>query len=384
MNRSRRIGIVAGEASGDILGAGLIEALRAQHPELQFEGIGGPRMQAQGLVSFYPLDRLSVMGLVDPIKRLPELLRMRRNLVRHFVAEPPAVFIGIDSPDFNLGIEAALRQTGIRTAHYVSPSVWAWRQGRVKKIARAVDLMLTLFPFEADFYRQHQIPVEFVGHPLADDFSLEVDTHAARQQLGCAQEGKLVAVLPGSRAGEVNLLGPIFIEAMQAIVAKVPGCRFILPAANEDRYRQLQGQLQTAVTPLTDKVLLLRGQSREAMAAADVVMMTSGTTTLEAMLLKKPMVVAYKLSPLSYSILSRLVKTDFIALPNLLASEAVVPELVQEAVSAEALAREVCGWLDDVPRVRKLQHRFDTIHRELRRNASVRAAAAVQQLLVKS
>ncbi len=379
-----RIGIVAGEASGDILGAGLMAALRERYPRLVFEGIGGPRMCAEGMISFYPLDRLSVMGLVDPLKRLPELLRMRRNLVAHFKAEPPAVFIGIDSPDFNLGIEERLRASGVRTVHYVSPSVWAWRQGRIKKIARAIDLMLTLFPFEAAFYQQHQVPVQFIGHPLADQIPLEPDTAGARRQLGCETGDRVIAVLPGSRGGEVKILGPLFIQAMVQLHKVYPGCTFILPAANDERYKQLEVQLASVPASLRDRIKLLHGQSREAMTAADVVLMTSGTTTLEAMLLKKPMVVAYKLPPLSYSVMSRMIKTEFIALPNLLAQRSLVPELLQDEVTSEALCRELRGWLDDAGRTDELRRSFLDIHRQLRLDASHSAARAVANLLAEA
>ncbi len=382
MNRILRVGIVAGEASGDILGAGLIVALREIYPNAEFVGIGGEQMVARGMVSFYPLDRLSVMGLVDPLKRLPELLRMRRNLVRHFQIEPPDIFIGIDSPDFNLGIELKLQRIGIPTAHYVSPSVWAWRQGRVAKIAQAVKLMLTLFPFEAAFYREHRVPVAFVGHPLADELALEPNTDAARELLQCG-DGRVIAVLPGSRSGEIALLGPIFLQAAVAIVQQYPDCEVLIPAANSERHQQLRallGELDAAPEVL-GRIRLLQGQSQLAMTAADVVLMTSGTTTLEAMLLKKPMVVAYKLSPLSYWLLSRLVKTEFIALPNLLAGEALVPELLQEQVTAESLSDNVGLWLDQPQRVQELRQRFAGIHRELRRDASHAAAQAIAELV---
>jgi lipid-A-disaccharide synthase len=342
-------------------------------------------MLAQGFISFYPLDRLSVMGLVDPLKRLPELLRMHRNLINHFLSQPPDVYIGIDSPDFNLGIERQLHRVGIKTVHYVSPSVWAWRQGRVKKIARSVDLMLTLLPFEAAFYRQHAVPVRFVGHPLADQYAQEPDTAGARQQLDCAREERIVAILPGSRGGEINLLGPVFFQTMAQLLKRDPRCFFLIPAVNDERFSQLQLMLAEALQQapqLAGRVRLLRGQSRQAMTAADLVLMASGTTTLEAMLLKKPMVVAYKLPPLSYRILSRLIKTKFIALPNLLAGEALVPELIQDEVSSDALCRALEQWIDEPERVVDVKRRFTELHRLLRRDASRAAARAVAQLLV--
>jgi lipid-A-disaccharide synthase len=375
--------MVAGEASGDILGAGLIAALREIYPNAEFSGIGGEQMVGQGMVSFYPLDRLSVMGLIDPLKRLPELLRMRSNLVRHFQIEPPDIFIGIDSPDFNLGIELKLQRIGIRTAHYVSPSVWAWRQGRVVKISRAVNLMLTLFPFEAAFYRQHRVPVAFIGHPLADELPLEPDIDAAREQLQCAAPGPIIAVLPGSRQGEIALLGPVFLQAAADLLRRRPNAIVLVPAASDERYKQLQGILAELESgpEILGRIRLLRGQSQLAMTAADVVLMTSGTTTLEAMLLKKPMVVAYKLSPLSYWLLSRLVKTEFIALPNLLAGEALVPELLQEQVTHQSLSDAVDAWLEQPEQVRQVQQRFQAIHRDLRRDASHAAAQAIAELV---
>ncbi len=282
-----RIGIVVGEASGDILGAGLIKSIKSRHPDCQFEGIGGPLMQAQGFRSLFPLDRLSVMGLVEPLKRLPELLGIRKQLRRHFLADPPALVLGIDSPDFNLDLELKLRRAGLLTAHYVSPSVWAWRQKRVKKIKQAVDLVLTLFPFETAFYHQHNVRAEFVGHPLADQFDFEVDTQAARQTLGFADEDKVIALLPGSRAGEVKLMGALFLETAQWCLQRHPGLRFVVPAANEARKQQLQMILQDHSTTDAENVSLLDGNSQLAMSAADVVLMASGTTTLEAMLLKK-------------------------------------------------------------------------------------------------
>jgi lipid-A-disaccharide synthase len=382
-----RIGIIVGEASGDILGEGLIKALRLVYPRASFEGVGGPRMKAQGFVSFYPMDRLSVMGFVDPLKRLPELLHMRANLVRHFKEERPDLFIGIDSPDFNLGIELKLRQAGIKTAHYVSPSVWAWRQGRVKKIARAVDMMLALFPFEAAFYRDHNVPVCCVGHPLADQYPLHSDALPTRAQLGLDAAGPLIAVMPGSRAGEIDLMGPVFIQAMAALLRELPDCRFVLPAANADRHAQLQALLRdhAAVSDaLKARITLLEGQSREAMTAADLVVMTSGTTALEAMLLKKPMVVAYRVSPMTYRIMSRLIKVKYISLPNLLAGEALVPELIQDDLTAEALTAAVLGWLTDQGRRDQLLARFDQLHRDLRCDASRRAAEALLPLLPES
>ncbi len=385
-----RIGIVAGEESGDILGASLMRALKREFPDAQFEGIGGPRMLALGFQSFYPLDRLAVMGLVEPLRRLPELLRIRRHLKDHFSQTRPAVFIGIDSPDFNLNLELHLRCHGVKTVHYVSPSVWAWRQGRIKTIARAVDLMLTLFPFESDFYRRHKVPVQFVGHPLADEFPLETDSASARKALGVEDwiaDRKLVALLPGSRASEVGRLGQVFLAAAREMLKSRQDLCFVVPSANERRHEQLQALLQTSSQGLLDQngadlsVKLVRGQSQQVMAACDVVLMASGTTSLEALLLKRPMVIAYKMAPMTYSILRRLVKTRHIGLPNLLTEEPLVAEYIQDAATADALSNGVLSLLNDEKLVQQLQRQFLTIHQQLRRDASAQAALAIKKLV---
>ena len=376
MGRTLRLAIVAGEASGDILGADLLAALKRQYPAIHCEGIGGPLMQAQGFVSLFPMERLSVMGLVEPLKRLPELLRIRRQLRQRWLAQPPDLMLGIDSPDFNLDLELSLREAGVTTAHYVSPSVWAWRQGRIKKIARAVDHMLTLLPFEADFYRQHQVPVTFVGHPLADQIPLHTDSDAARTALQIDLRRPCIALLPGSRGGEVGLLGEIFLQTAQWCLARQPDLQFLLPAANPQRYEQLQAML--AGMPALP-VQLLQGQSHQAMAAADVVLMASGTTTLEALLLKKPMVVAYKMAPLSYAIISRLVKTPYISLPNLLAGEALVPEVLQADVTPQRLGELLLARLQGDNGL--LLQRFTAIHQQLRCGAGDQAARTLLGLV---
>ncbi len=373
-----RIGMVVGEASGDILGAGLMQALRRRYPDAVFEGIGGERMLAAGFDSFFPQERLAVMGLVEPLKRLPELLRIRKSLIQHFTDHPPDVFIGIDSPDFNLTIEERLRTRGIKTVHYVSPSVWAWRQKRIVKIARAVDLMLTLLPFEASFYERHQVPVCFVGHPLADDIPLQPDQGSAREQLQLSEQAKVVALMPGSRGGEVKLLGPVFWQAAHWCLQRNPGLQFVVPAANADRRRQIEVQLQSH-PPLPIKVI--DGQSHTVMAAADAVLMASGTTTLEAMLLKRPMVVAYKMAWLSYAIISRMVKSRYVSLPNLLADKPLVPEILQDQVTAEKLGKHLLRCLEDESYSAGLRQEFYQIHQQIRRDASERAAAAIQALM---
>ncbi|WP_372437850.1 lipid-A-disaccharide synthase [Pseudomonas chlororaphis subsp. aureofaciens] len=370
-----RIALVAGEASGDILGAGLMRALKVQHPAVEFIGVGGPLMQAEGLVSYFPMERLAVMGLVEVLGRLRELLARRKKLVQTLIAEKPDVFIGIDAPDFNLNIELQLRQAGIKTVHYVSPSVWAWRQKRVLKIREGCDLMLTLFPFEAKFYEEKGVPVRFVGHSLADAIPLEADRAAARAELGLP-DGPLVALMPGSRGGEVGRLGALFLDAAQRLRALRPGVRFVMPCASPERRTQLEELLAGRDLPLT----LLNGQSHQALAACDAVLIASGTATLEALLYKRPMVVAYRLAPLTFWILKRMVKSPYISLPNLLAQHLLVPELLQDDATAEALAQTLSPLIEDG---QEQTRGFDEIHRTLRRDASNQAAEAVLNLICK-
>lgn len=369
-----RVALVAGEASGDILGAGLMQALKARHPQIEFIGVGGPRMQAEGLSSYFSMERLAVMGLVEVLGRLPELLARRRQLIKTLIDAKPDVFIGIDAPDFNLGLELKLRRAGIKTVHYVSPSVWAWRQKRVLKIRDACDLMLTLFPFEAQFYDAHQVPVRFVGHPLADAIPLQADRTAAREALDLPQDSAVVALLPGSRGGEVARLGALFLDAAVRLRTLRPGIRFVVPCASPERRVQLEQMLVGRDLPLT----LLDGRSHDALAACDAVLIASGTATLEALLYKRPMVVAYKVAPLTYLILKRLVSSAYFALPNLLAERMLVPELIQHAATPEALAQALAPLLNDGV---VQTEGFDVIHRALRRDASAQAAEAVLKLI---
>ncbi|MPT18478.1 MAG: lipid-A-disaccharide synthase [Pseudomonas sp.] len=373
MSRPLRVALVAGEASGDILGSGLMQAIKARHPDAEFIGVGGARMEAEGLKSYFPMERLAVMGLVEVLGRLFELLGRRRQLARDLIAAQPDVFIGIDAPDFNLGLELKLRRAGIKTVHYVSPSVWAWRQKRVLKIREACDLMLTLFPFEAQFYDAHQVPVRFVGHPLADAIPQQADRAAAREALDLPQDEPVVALMPGSRGGEVARLGELFLDAAIRLRSLRPGVRFLLPCATPERREQLEQMLAGRDLPLT----LLNGRSHEALAACDAVLIASGTATLEALLYKRPMVVAYRVAPLTYRILKRLVKSPYISLPNLLAERLLVPELIQEAATAEALAQAVAPLIDGG---QVQTEGFDVIHRALRRDASLSAADAVLKL----
>ena len=368
-----RIALVAGEASGDILGAGLMRALKTQHPAVEFIGVGGPLMQAEGLTSYFPMERLSVMGLVEVLGRLRELLARRKLLIQTLIEEKPDVFIGIDAPDFTLNIELKLRQAGIKTVHYVSPSVWAWRQKRVLKIREGCDLMLTLLPFEAKFYEEQGVPVRFVGHTLADAIPVQADRSAARAELGLP-DGPLVALMPGSRGGEVGRLASVFFDAAERLQALKPGVRFVLPCASPQRRAQIETLLEGRNLPLT----LLDGQSHLALAACDAVLIASGTATLEALLYKRPMVVAYRLAPLTFWILKRMVKSPYISLPNLLAQRLLVPELLQDDATPEALAQTLLPLIDGGE---EQTRGFDEIHRTLRRDASNQAADAVLTLI---
>ncbi|MHB0852343.1 lipid-A-disaccharide synthase [Stutzerimonas nitrititolerans] len=374
MSRPLTVALVAGESSGDILGAGLMQALKVRHPDVEFVGVGGARMEAEGLKSYFPLERLAVMGLVEVLGRLPELLSRRKRLLRTLLDVRPDVFIGIDAPDFNLDLELKLRRAGIKTVHYVSPSVWAWRQKRVLKIRDGCDLMLTLFPFEAKFYDAHQVAVRFVGHPLADAIPLCADRDAARALLNLPTDAPIVALMPGSRGGEVARLGSLFLDAAERLRGLRPGIRFVMPCASPERRTQLEQMLAGRDLPLT----LIDGRSHEALAACDAVLIASGTATLEALLYKRPMVVAYRVAPLTFSILKRMVKSAYVSLPNLLAQRLLVPELLQEAATPEAMAQLLSPLLEHG----EVQTEgFDEIHRTLRRDASTQAADAVLELV---
>ncbi|MFK5969783.1 MAG: lipid-A-disaccharide synthase [Candidatus Marithrix sp.] len=372
------IGIIAGELSGDLLGAGLIRQLRVHYPTAKIEGIGGPQMIAAGFNSIYPLETLSVMGLVEVLKHYSSLKQCRDNLRDHFIKNKPDIFIGIDAPDFNLGLERNLKQAGIPTVHYVSPSVWAWREYRLPKIARACDLMLTLFPFEASYYEKHKIPVKFVGHSLADEIPFQIDQNTARLKLGLSSIGTKIALLPGSRYNEVKQLVRPFLLTANWLWKQRPDLHFIVPLANPN-LRQLFLQHVDIVPnlPLT----LLDGQAHDAMTAADVVILASGTATLEAMLLKRPMVVAYRLAKLTYWLAKLLVRVPYCSLPNLLAQERLVPEFLQEQVTVENLGAEVLRWLDNPNQVEILQQRFLELHKILRCEASKQAAIAVLSVI---
>ena len=368
--------LVAGETSGDQLGAALIKELRQRFPTATFVGVGGEQMRGAGMETWWDSEELAVFGMFEVIRHLPRLWRIRRQLFTRLRRAAPAVFIGIDAPDFNLGLEIRLHSAGIRTVHYVSPTVWAWRPGRVKKIARAADQVLCLLPFEANFYQHHDVAACYVGHPLADQIALTSDRLAARRTLSIEQEATVIALLPGSRMSEIQRLAAPMIEATRLLAAQLPGTRFIAAMANERISQAFGSELERV--PATD-ITLVSGQPRTVIAAADVVICASGTATLETMLINRPMVVAYKIAPSTYALIRRfnLVKSACFSLPNILAGEALVPELLQHAVTAERLAEEVLTWLDDHQKRTALNQRFESLHRSLRCQASVRAADAI-------
>lgn len=374
-----RIAIVAGETSGDMLGSGLIAELKKQYPDASFEGIGGPLMEQQGLQSFFPMERLAVMGLFEILGRLFEIIKIRRFLVKHWLQNPPDVFIGIDAPDFNLGLEEKLKNVGIKTVHYVSPSVWMWRQKRIFKIARAVDLMLTLFPFEAQFYKDHKVPVACVGHHLADKIPLTTSNVEARKILGLQQEFPVVCLMPGSRAGEVSKLGQIFLDSAKLMLKEMPGLQFVIPAANAERKLQIEAIIAVQDQPLA--VIVVDGQSQQCMAAADAILIASGTATLEGMLIKRPMVVSYVVSNLTYQVVKRMVTRPWVSLPNLLANKELIPELLQDDATPEKLAKAILGFLQNPAKAEELSKAFTDIHLDIKRDADKSAALAITQLL---
>jgi lipid-A-disaccharide synthase len=339
-----KIAIVAGETSGDLLGGDLLKAFRAKYPDAEFMGIAGPLMKSQNCLSLYPIEELSVIGIWAILKRLPRLLKLRKKLANQIIAWQPDLFIGVDAPEFNLGLELRLKKAGIKTAHYVSPSVWAWREKRIIKIKAAVDYMLTLFPFEETIYKKHQIPVACVGHPLATMIAMKPDVSAAREALGIPIDAKVLAVLPGSRGSELKYLSSTFIEVAARLKALYVAqedqqLEVIVPLINEKRRQQFTDALNEFDPELS--ITLIDGRSREVMCAADTVLLASGTATLEALLLKKPMVVAYKVSALSMAIYSKLLKIKQYSLPNLLSDKPYVPELIQEQATVDLITDAV-------------------------------------------
>jgi lipid-A-disaccharide synthase len=376
--RGPRIVIVAGEASGDQLGAALIEALRAQLPDAQFAGIPGPLMQRAGCEAWTGAEELAVMGLFEIIPHLPRLLRIRRELIGRVLADPPAVYIGVDFKEFNLSVARRLKSAGVRTVQYVSPQVWAWRERRVHRIGAACDLLLCLLPFEPPFYERFGVRARFVGHPLADQIALDVDRRAARAQLGISPDVPVAALLPGSRAGEVTRLGADFIAAARELQVLEPTVQFLAPMANAAA-RVLFEQAGAAAAGIR----LVDGQSRTVLQAADVALVASGTATLEALLCRCPMVVAYRLGRLTAWLLRtlRMVRLPYFSLPNLLAGEALVPEFFQQQVQGAALAGALQGQLRDRPQRERLMQRFRAIHEQLRQDGAAQAARAIVELL---
>lgn len=372
-----KFALIAGEHSGDILGADLIRVLKQQHPNAVFYGIGGERMRAEGFQAIFDMEELAVMGIVEVLGRLPRLLQVRREILAHFSAVRPDVFIGIDAPDFNLPVELKLKQQGIKTVHYVSPSVWAWRQKRIFKIAAATNMVLALLPFEKAFYDVHQVPCTFIGHTLADQMPLHPDKTAAKVELGFDADKPLLAIMPGSRTNEIKLLAPAFLQAAAELQRQQPQLQLCCNMVTVQKAEQFKAIWQQYAPDLA--LTLLVGQARQTLTAADVVFIASGTATLEAMLAKTPMVVAYKTNWLTYQIASRLVKVDHFSLPNLLAKQRLVPELLQHQVTVPALVAAMQPYLTATGQ--DIQQRFIAIHQQIRCDASVQAAKAVLELL---
>ena len=376
-----RVGLVAGEASGDTLGADLINALRRIAPDTQFFGVAGPKMHAAGCEVWEPAESFAVMGLFEVLTHLPRLIQLLSKIKRMMLTVRPDVFVGIDAPDTNLRIARTLHAAGIPTVQYVSPQVWAWRQGRAKRMRESVDLVLCLLPFEKSFYDQHGIPAEFVGHPLADAIPLDIDQAAARRDLGLPTEGQVIALLPGSRRGEVTRLTPDFIATARWLAAQRPALNFVAPMANAAARAIFSEALQRDAPDL--KIHLIDGKSTVALSAADVVLVASGTASLETALCKRPMVVVYRLGALSAWAITRLnlIKSKFFAQPNLLADKRVVGEYFQEQIVPASIGAELLMWLDDDAKRHELEQEFARIHTELRRGAGARAAQAIHDLL---
>jgi lipid-A-disaccharide synthase len=377
-----RIGMIAGEASGDILGSGLIRSLKARYPDAVFEGIGGPLMIEEGFKSYFPMERLSVMGLVEVLGRLRELFRIHRQMERYFKKNPPDVFIGIDAPDFTLRMEHKLKKVGIPTVHYVSPSVWAWRSKRIFKIKESTDLMLTLLPFESKFYQRHDMKECFIGHPLAGEVAMEPDKTEARAKLGLDIERPVAAILPGSRGGEIKYIAPTLLAAADRIQQAVPEVQLVLPAANSVRREQLE--LLRSEHGIGKTIEIIDGQSRTVMAAADVIALASGTATLEAALHKRPMVVVYKVAALTFAIGKRLINLEHVSLPNILAGRELVPEFLQHDMTEENISEAVIERLQHPERFESVVNEFHEIHKLLQQGGNDKAAQAILELIGKA
>jgi len=374
-----RVVIIAGEASGDQLGASLIRAARKKYPDLEFAGVAGDGMRSAGCRAWFDCSDLAVMGLFEVLRHLPRLLRLRRDIVKRLLADPPDVLVGIDAPDFNLGIERIARRNGIPTVHYVCPSVWAWRQSRVNILRKACDRVLCLLPFEASFLERHGVAGQFVGHPLADEITGSDDRSAARAALGVGGES-VVALLPGSREGEVARLGPVFAAAAAWLTERVSGISFVSPAVDSRLRALFESHLQEFAPDC--EVTVFDGRARDVIAVSDVVLVASGTATLEAMLARRPMVMAYRMAPLTYWVarLFRLVRLEHFSLPNLLAGRTLIPELIQGDATAEAMGAEILGLLHSPERCDEQAQAFAALHDRLRCSASARAAEAVLEV----
>lgn len=379
MSRPLRVVLVAGEISGDVLGAGLMNALKAKHAHIEFAGIGGDLMLAEGLRCWTPMERLSVMGISEVLGRLPELLRIRKNCFTKSIEFQPDVFIGIDAPDFNLGLEKRLKKAGIKTIHYVSPSVWAWRKGRLKGIRQSVNHMLTLLPFEADFYKAANIPVSFVGHTLADQLPIKPNVLEARRHLGLTEHSQILAVLPGSRGAEVSKLLPLFLETAASVREQISDLTVLIPAANQKRFDQITEMTRDYSKKLNIQISLK--QADEVIASANAVLVASGTATLQTLLLKKPMVVAYKMSAFSYWLISSLAVTPWVALPNILEKRMWVPERLQGDATVEQLSSDVLKALNDEDYREAFEKRAQYWHEQLALNANESAALAVLSVI---
>ena len=380
MERPLRIGIVAGELSGDTLGEGFIKAIKLRYPDAEFVGIGGPKMMQQGCQSLFDMEELSVMGLVEVLGRLPRLLKVKAELVKYFTQNPPDVFIGIDAPDFNLRLELDLKNAGIKTVHYVSPSVWAWRQKRIFGIAKATNLVLAFLPFEKAFYDKFNVPCEFIGHTLADAIPLESDKAPARELLGLAQDKSWLAVLPGSRGSELNMLAEPFIQACKRLHAQQPDLGFVVALVNQKRREQFEAAWREYAPEL--EFVLVDDTAKNVITAADAVMLASGTVALECMLIKRPMVVGYKVNAFTAFLARRMLKTKYVSLPNILADQALVKEFLQQDCTPDNLSQEVLQLLgqhgDD------MVEKFTEMHHWIRKDADTQAANAVLSLIGKS
>ncbi|MCD1125063.1 lipid-A-disaccharide synthase [Jinshanibacter sp. LJY008] len=378
-SRPLTIGLVAGETSGDILGAGLIRALKSQYPDARFVGVAGPLMQAEGCEAWFEMEELAVMGVVEVLERLPRLLKIRKVLTQRFSELKPDVFVGIDAPDFNITLEGRLKQRGIKTIHYVSPSVWAWRQNRVFKIGRSTNLVLAFLPFEKAFYDRYQVPCRFIGHTMADAMPLVPDRHAAREQLGIADNVHCLALLPGSRNAEVEMLSADFLKTAMLLRETYPELEVLVPLVNAKRREQFE-RIKSEVAPDLN-VRLLDGQARSAMVASDAALLASGTAALECMLAKCPMVVGYRMKPFTFWLAKRLIKTPYVSLPNLLAGRELVTELLQDDCTPEKLAASLTPLLNNNnDHTRALKQTFTELHQSIRCDADRQAAQAVLEL----